>query len=374
MARNRKTRTADGAQTTGEARRFRRQTHPGDAPGILVPPPDSPRPELTVFAYSADQLVEKTIAGVDELAPLRQRFPVVWLNVDGFGDTAVLQRIADLFGLHPLAMEDVVHVDQRAKVDDYDGTLFTVVRMVSFPGDELETEQLSLFLGKDFVITFQERPGGDSLSPVRERLRRSSGKIRRAGPDYLLYALVDAVIDGYFPVVERFGDKLDDLDSAVDDPKNRRTMTAIHAVRSGLLQLRRAAWPHREALQNLQRDTHALISDDTRVYLRDCYDHVIQIMDVLETYREMGSDMRDLYLTAVGNRTNEIMRVLTIMSTIFIPLSFIASVYGMNFNTERSRFNMPELNWIYGYPFALTIMAATALGLVGYFLRKGWLR
>lgn len=374
MARNRKTRTADGAQTTGEARRFRRQTHPGDAPGILVPPPDSPKPELTVFAYSADQLVEKTIAGVDELAPLRQRFPVIWLNVDGFGDTAVLQRIADLFGLHPLAMEDVVHVDQRAKVDDYDGTLFTVVRMVSFPGDELETEQLSLFLGKDFVITFQERPGGDSLSPVRERLRRSSGKIRRAGPDYLLYALVDAVIDGYFPVVERFGDKLDDLDSAVDDPKNRRTMTAIHAVRSGLLQLRRAAWPHREALQNLQRDTHALISDDTRVYLRDCYDHVIQIMDVLETYREMGSDMRDLYLTAVGNRTNEIMRVLTIMSTIFIPLSFIASVYGMNFNTERSRFNMPELNWIYGYPFALTVMAATALGLVGYFLRKGWLR
>ncbi len=374
MARNRKTRTADGAQTTGEARRFRRQTHPGDAPGILVPPPDSPKPELTVFAYSADQLVEKKLAGVDELAPLRQRFPVVWLNVDGFGDTAVLQRIADLFGLHPLAMEDVVHVDQRAKVDDYDGTLFTVVRMVSFPGDELETEQLSLFLGKDFVITFQERPGGDSLSPVRERLRRSSGKIRRAGPDYLLYALVDAVIDGYFPVVERFGDKLDDLDSAVDDPKNRRTMTAIHAVRSGLLQLRRAAWPHREALQNLQRDTHALISDDTRVYLRDCYDHVIQIMDVLETYREMGSDMRDLYLTAVGNRTNEIMRVLTIMSTIFIPLSFIASVYGMNFNTERSRFNMPELNWIYGYPFALTVMAATALGLVGYFLRKGWLR
>ena len=374
MARNRKTRTADGAQTTGEARRFRRQTRPGDAPGTLVPPPDSPKPELTVFAYSADQLVEKTIAGVDELAPLRQRFPVIWLNVDGFGDTAVLQRIADLFGLHPLAMEDVVHIDQRAKVDDYDGTLFTVVRMVSFPGDELETEQLSLFLGKDFVITFQERPGGDSLSPVRERLRRSSGKIRRAGPDYLLYALVDAVIDGYFPVVERFGDKLDDLDSAVDDPKNRRTMTAIHAVRSGLLQLRRAAWPHREALQNLQRDTHALISDDTRVYLRDCYDHVIQIMDVLETYREMGSDMRDLYLTAVGNRTNEIMRVLTIMSTIFIPLSFIASVYGMNFNTERSRFNMPELNWIYGYPFALTIMAATALGLVGYFLRKGWLR
>jgi magnesium transporter len=374
MARNRKTRTADGAQTTGEARRFRRQTRPGDAPGTLVPPPDSPKPELTVFAYSADQLVEKTIAGVDELAPLRQRFPVIWLNVDGFGDTAVLQRIADLFGLHPLAMEDVVHIDQRAKVDDYDGTLFTVVRMVSFPGDELETEQLSLFLGKDFVITFQERPGGDSLSPVRERLRRSSGKIRRAGPDYLLYALVDAVIDGYFPVVERFGDKLDDLDSAVDDPKNRRTMTAIHAVRSGLLQLRRAAWPHREALQNLQRDTHALISDDTRVYLRDCYDHVIQIMDVLETYREMGSDMRDLYLTAVGNRTNEIMRVLTIMSTIFIPLSFIASVYGMNFNTERSRFNMPELNWIYGYPFALTVMAATALGLVGYFLRKGWLR
>jgi len=374
MARNRNRKTTNGVTSHAEAPRFRRQTRPGDAPGILVPPPDSPKPELTLFAYGADQLVEKRIAGPEELAAIRQRFPVVWLNVDGFGDTALLQRIADLFHLHPLAMEDVVHVDQRAKVEEYDGTLFTVVRMVYCDGGDLETEQLTLFLGKDFVVTFQERPGGDSLNPVRERLRKNSGKIRRSGPDYLMYALVDAVVDGYFPVVEKFGDKLDDLDAAVDDPRNRRTMKSIHDVRAGLLLLRRAAWPHREALQNLQRDTHELISADTRVYLRDCYDHVIQIIDVLETYREMCSDMRDLYLTGVGNRTNEIMRVLTIMSTIFIPLSFIASVYGMNFNTERSRFNMPELNWMYGYPFALAVMATTALGLVGYFLRKGWLR
>lgn len=370
--RNRKARGNEHAHP--EAPRFRRQTRPGEAPGTVVPPPGSPASQLTVFAYSADQIVEKPIKDLGEIVTLRQRFPVVWLNVDGFGDGAMLARIAEMFQLHPLAMEDVVHVHQRSKVEEYDSAMFVVVRMVSLAGQELDTEQLSLFLGKDFILTFQERPGGDSLDAVRERLRKNSGKIRRTGPDYLLYAIIDAVVDGYFPVVESFGDRLDDIDAAIDDRKTPGIMTGIHNARTGLLQLRRAAWPHREALQNLQRDSHDLITDDTRVYLRDCYDHVIQIIDVLETYREMCADLRDLYLTAVSNRTNEIMRVLTIMSTIFIPLSFIASVYGMNFDTNVSRYNMPELKWVFGYPFALTLMAATAIGLVGYFFRKGWFR
>lgn len=365
---------ADGAHRHKEAPRFHRQTTPGASPGTIVPSPDSPKPVLQVIAYSADRIVEKEIDGLRELRELRGEFPIVWLNVDGFGDPALLQQIADMFHLHPLAMEDVVHVHQRSKVEDYDDLLFVVVRMVALCDGVLETEQLSLFLGKDFIVTFQERPGGDSLEPVRERLRRNHGRIRRSGPDYLLYALVDAVIDGYFPVVEAFGDRLDELDAEIGERKSPSLMTHIHDTRTNLLQLRRAAWPHREALQHLQRDSHTLISDETRVYLRDCYDHVIQIIDVLETYREMCADLRDLYLTSVGNRTNEIMRVLTIMSTIFIPLSFIASVYGMNFNTGVSRFNMPELNWVFGYPFALTLMGGTALSLLIYFFRKGWLR
>ena len=374
MVRHRNPKARGSEQAHPEAPRFRRQTRPGEDPGTIVPPPGAPAPELTVFAYSADQVLEKPVKDLGEVAALRQRFPVVWLNVDGFGDGGLLTRIADMFHLHPLAMEDVVHVHQRSKVEEYDATMFVVVRMVSLAGQELDTEQLSLFLGKDFILTFQERPGGDSLNPVRERLRKNSGKIRRSGPDYLLYALVDAVVDGYFPVIEAFGDRLDDLDAAIDEKRAPGIMTGIHNARTGLLQLRRAAWPHREALQNLQRDTHGLISDETRVYLRDCYDHIIQIIDVLETYREMCADLRDLHLTSVSNRTNEIMRVLTIMSTIFIPLSFIASLYGMNFDTEVSRYNMPELKWTHGYPFALAVMAATAFSLIGYFLRKGWFR
>jgi magnesium transporter len=355
-----------------DAPRFHRQTLPGEAPGTVIPPADSPKPQMQVFAYSADAIVEKPLDDLRELDALRKQHPVVWLNVDGFGDAAILKQIADMFQLHPLAMEDVVHVHQRSKVDEYNDVLFVVVRMVSLQDHELETEQLSLFLGKNYVVTFQDRPDGDSLDPVRNRLRLNQGRIRRSGPDHLLYALIDAVIDGYFPVVEKLGDLMDDLDAQIADLSKKGTMQAIHDVRVNLLQLRRAAWPHREALQNLQRDTHPQISDETRIYLRDCYDHVIQIIDVLETYREMCADLRDLYLTSVGNRTNEIMRVLTIMSTIFIPLSFIASVYGMNFNTERSPWNMPELNWIYGYPFALALMASTAAALLVYFWRKGW--
>ena len=327
---------------------------------------------VTAMRYNALELSERELKSPHEMAALREPGTILWINIDGISDPRWLQAAGETFGLHPLALEDAVHVHQRAKVEEYGDHLFIVVRMVSAV-DHHSTEQVSLFLGKDFVVTVQELPDGDCLDPVRQRLRTNQGRLRRNGPDYLTYVLIDAVIDSYFPVLERYGEELDVLDATVDG-STTETFDRLHVIRQGLLQLRRAAWPHRDALNLLQRHESELIAEETQVFFRDCYDHSIQIIDVLETQREMCADMRDLVLTMVGQRTNDIMRVLTIMSTIFIPLSFIAGVYGMNFDTGVSPFNMPELRWQYGYFFALGIMVATASALLVFFYRKGWLK
>ncbi len=326
---------------------------------------------VTAMRYSATDILERDLKSPHEVAALREPGSILWINVDGITDPQWLQAIGEAFGLHPLALEDAVHVHQRAKVEEYDDHLFIVVRMAALNSHQ-PTEQVSLFLGKDFVVTVQELPGGDCLDPVRQRLRTNHGRLRRSGPDYLTYALIDSVIDSYFPVLEQYGEDLDSLDSAVDGT-SPVVLERLHSIRQELLQLRRAAWPHRDALNSLQRHDSELIASETRVFLRDCYDHSVQIIDVLETQREMCADLRDLVLTMVGHRTNEIMRVLTIMSTIFIPLSFIASVYGMNFDTNVSRLNMPELLWTFGYPFALSLMLGTAGVLLYFFYRRGWL-
>ncbi len=338
----------------------------------LAPIEHQPLPvRVTAMRYSSNELQERDLKSLHEVAALRQPGSILWVDIDGIGDSRWLQTVGDVFGLHSLALEDAVHVHQRAKVDEYDDHLFIVVRMADAT-DRLSTEQVSLFLGKDFVITVQELPGGDCLNPVRQRLRTNSGRIRRSGPDYLAYSLIDAVIDSYFPVLEKYGEDLDALDATANGT-SPEVLDRLHSIRQELLQLRRAAWPHRDALNALQRHESDLIDNDTKVFLRDCYDHSVQIIDVLETQREMCADLRDLVLTMVGHRTNEIMRVLTIMSSIFIPLSFIAGVYGMNFDPDRSPVNMPELRWPYGYLFALGLMVGTAGVLMVFFYRKGWL-
>ncbi len=344
------------------------------ASGAAPPPPvDQPvsAVRVTAMRYSPTELQERDLKSPHEVAALRQPGSILWVNIDGISDPRWLQTVGEVFGLHPLALEDAVHVHQRAKVDEYGDHLFIVVRMAD-AADRLSTEQVSLFLGQDFIITVQELPGGDCLDPVRQRLRINQGRIRRSGPDYLSYCLIDAVIDSYFPVLEKYGEDLDVLDSSADG-KSPVVLDRLHAIRRELLQLRRAAWPHRDALNALQRHESDLIAPETKVFLRDCYDHSVQIIDVLETQREMCADLRDLVLTMVGHRTNEIMRVLTIMSSIFIPLSFIAGVYGMNFDTEASAWNMPELGWPFGYLFSLSLMAGTAGVLMIFFYRKGWL-
>jgi magnesium transporter len=265
----------------------------------------------------------------------------------------------------------VVNVHQRAKVEEYGDELFIVARMADL-GCGAATEQLSMFVGKNYVLTFQEEPG-DCWDPVRERIRKGVGRIRGAGPDYLAYALLDASIDAYYPVLEAFGERLDALEDAVLLRPDRGTIDSIHAMKSELLLLRRAIWPHREAIAHLSRDSTPLVTEATRIYLRDCYDHVVQIVDLVETYRELTADLKDLYMSAVSNRINETMRVLTIISTIFIPITFIAGIYGMNFDPSYSPFNMPELRWYLGYPFALGLMAVTGLGTLFYVWWQGWL-
>src|SRR5262249_33189645 len=255
--------------------------------------------------------------------------------------------------------------------DTFGDRTFIVTHMVEL-ADHFASEQLSLFLGPNFVITFQERPGWDCLDPVRERIRKSQ-RIREAGPGYLSYAILDATIDHYFPVLEAYGERLETLEDQIVTPPNRQAVGEIHDVKRELLYLRRAIWPQREALNTLVRDAIPHISAETRLYLRDCYDHSVRIIDLLETYREVCSDLMDLYLSSISNRMNEIMKVLTIISTLFIPLTFVVGIYGMNFDPQSSPLNMPELKWYYGYPACLMVMIAIAIAQLFYFRHKGWI-
>ncbi len=269
------------------------------------------------------------------------------------------------------ALEDVVNVHQRPKVEEYEDHSFIVTRMIQ--SDQAPTtEQVSMFLGERFLLTFQEQPG-DCFNLVRDRLRKHRGQIRERKADYLVYALLDAVIDGYFPVFEDFGERLETLENLVMGQPSRDLVAQIHGMKRNLLALRRAIWPQREMVNALMRESLTHISDETRPYLRDCYDHTIQLMDVVETYREIASGLADVYLSSTSARMNEVMKVLTIIATIFMPLGFIASLYGMNFDAKASPWNMPELEWYWGYPFALVLMSVVALGFLAYFRRKGWI-
>jgi magnesium transporter len=349
---------------------FRRRTKPGASPGTVAVDPEAPAPKIRVVSYGPEGCeTQQTTDPASALAAVGKR-AVTWIDVQGLGGAEPILELGKRFGLHPLALEDVVNTHQRPKVEDYGQYLFLVARLL-LSAETLEMEQVSIFLGKNFVITFQEREG-NGLEHVRTRLLSGQGRLLQAGADYLAYALLDAVVDGYFPVLERYGEKLDDLDDAIAEHPARETMVRLHDMRSHLLLLRRAIWPLREALGTLAREPHALVADETRVFLRDCYDHTVQIIDLVETCREMCSDLRDFYLSAVNNQMNEVMKVLTVIATIFIPLSFIAGIYGMNFDAS-SPWNMPELHWAFGYPFALGLMAVVAAGLWWFFRRRRWM-
>jgi magnesium transporter len=349
---------------------LKRRTKPGAAPGLLIVDPTAAATGITAIAYGPDRLEEIPACPSARVANLRGSRAVLWVDIAGLADHAAISEVATAFGVHPLAVEDAVNTHQRPKAESYDGHVFVVFRMLTAESGA-EGEQVAMAVGRDFVLTFQERPG-DCFEPVRDRLRHGKGRVRQLGPDYLGYALIDAAVDSYFPYLETLGEEIEDLeDMVVKDPEPGH-VERVHRVKRDLLSLRRAVWPMREMLNALLRDEHEEISATTRTYLRDAYDHAIQLMDMVETYREIATSLLDVYLSSQSARMNEIMKVLTIISTIFIPLGFIASLYGMNFDTS-SPWNMPELAWRFGYPAVLGLMAAIAFGLLWSFFRRGWL-
>jgi len=350
----------------------RKRSHlPGTLPGTLTAhaEADAAPVMITLYSYDADRYEERTIRP-EEIPGLQvPETGVLWLDVWGLSNTGVVKAIGDRFGFHPLALEDALNIPQRPKVERYPGHLLVVLREIQYPE---EPEQLSLFLSDRLVVTFQERPG-DPFGPLRERIRNGKGRVRSLGADYLAYSLCDAVLDAYFPVLERLGDVVEELGERVMEEPVPETLREIREVKRKLIEVRRAAWPARDAMNELIREESALIRNETKVFLRDCYDHAIQLMDMVETYREMAASLFDEYLSAVSNRMNEIMKVLTIMATIFIPLTFIAGLYGMNFDPQASPLNMPELGWRYGYPAVLLIMGIVAAGMLYFFRKRKWL-
>ena len=354
-----------------------REPEPGASPGTLVPQLCGSPPRIFLMDYDKEVLSERELESVEECIPylVDDRPSITWIDVRGIGtDPSVFVRLGEIFKIHPLALEDIVNVPQRPKTDLYTAQQVIIGRMVQL--DEaglLKTEQLGILFGKTFVLTVQEDPDEDVLERVRERIRRGRGLIRTAGADYLAYAIVDAVIDGFYPVLEKIGERIEDLELEAT-VANRAMSRDIHEVKRELLTIRRAIWPQRDLLNSLLREESPLISKETRIYLRDTYDHAVQVMDMVETFREISSGLMDLYLSGVSNRMNEIMKVLTILSTIFLPITAIGGIYGMNFHHEVSPYNMPELDWRYGYPFALGLMSLSVVTLLIYYLRKGWIQ
>lgn len=337
----------------------------GDAPGTLYFNPAAPISEIQVIAYGPSGIDEQRVFSIPDLRLLLMKWPIVWINVNGIDDGTTLQEIGNLFQLHPLALEDVQNVTQRPKVDVYDDHLFIIARTVD-SAQELEIDQMSMFVGDNYVITFQQR-SGDPLDPVRRRLRMGSGQIRDMGSGYLAYAILDAIIDHYFPLLERYGDELEHLEDAVALNPHPSVLAEVYRAKRELFNLRKATWPMRDVINTLARDECRFIKQDTRVYLRDCYDHIVQILDLVETNRELCSALMEFYLSSQSTRMNEVMKVLTIISTVFIPLTFIAGIYGMNFDS------MWELHVAWGYPAAMVAMAVIAAVELWFFYRKGWL-
>ncbi len=354
-------------------RRPKRRTKPGSVPGQLVPHPQAADSRIRAIQYDEQGCESRELkAGdIEQLIPeISTGDGVMWIDIKGLGSVDSIHAIGETFGLHPLALEDLVNVHQRPKVEMYGDHLFVIGR-AHIPGT-LDSEQIALFLGCNFVINFQEN-NVEGFEPVLRRIEQGLLCSPDQMPDYLLYALIDVIVDGYFPVLEDYGERLDALDERIASNQERNLIDEIHSVRRELLAIRREVWPLRETINALIRDSGELIRDETDLYLRDCYDHTVQIIDVVETDRELCTDLRDYYLTVASNRMNQVMKFLTIIATLFIPLSFVAGLYGMNFNTQASTWNMPELNWTMGYPFTLGLMTAIAGGLIAFFWRRGWL-
>jgi magnesium transporter len=348
---------------------------PGVAPGELSFAADAPPADLCVTDYNLHHAAEHHLTDPDEAGQYLNDTSVSWLDLSGLGNKDTWRSLSKTFNLHPLLVEDVVNVPQRPKIEHYADHLLMVSWMVTPDQSQsgFHKEQVSLILGKHYLITAQEEPEHDCFQGVRDRINHGRGMVRRSGADYLAYCLLDAIIDGFFPVLEYYGELIEALEDEVITNPSKQTLERIYRVRRDLLTLRRAIWPQRDAISKLMRDDSEWISAEVGVYLRDCYDHAVQVMDMVETYRELATGLMDVYLSSVSNKMNEVMKLLTVISAIFIPLTFVAGLYGMNFSPEKSPFNMPELGWYWGYPACLALMTTIAGVLTFLFWRRGWL-
>jgi magnesium transporter len=353
-------------------RHVKRFHPPGTSPGTLAPPPPGAGPAaFTLLTYDADEVTElrpRSLAGLAATLAGDRRH---WLRIVGHG-AEILQQLSTEFEVHPLVVEDIVNVGQRPKVEDYDRYLFIVVDVLRYNGSAiLEEEQVTLLLFENLLVTVEERPS-ELFRLVEERLRQRKGKMCRMPVDYLAYALVDAAVDHYFPQLEMIGERIEALEGAVLDHAGRQSLGDLHRLKRDLIRLRKTTWPLREMVGALARTDSELVREQTVVWLRDVYDHTVQIIDVVETMRETSGQLVDLYMSSVSNRMNEVMKVLTVIATVFIPLTFIVGVYGMNFDTAAGPLSMPELAWAWGYPAVWLVMIGVAVAMVAMFRRRGW--
>ncbi len=358
----------------------KRYSRPGTAPATLNPLPHAQgKPVLTLIEYGPDSINERVINSVAELPAPANDGNIQWVELNGLGDVNLLKALGEKYHLHPLALEDVMNLGQRPKFEAYENHLFIIAQMIyNEPDSTLCAEQVSMFICGNVLITVQEDAEPDVFEPVRQRVRAGGGYIRKMGADYLAYALLDAIIDHCFPVLEEIGETLEDMENEVLAKPNSRTVGQIHNFKRMLMQLRRFVWPERDVVSAMLHSDSPLIKQETRIFLRDLYDHTVQIMDLIESYREVATGLFDMYLSSVSLRTNETMRVLTVISAIFIPLTFIVGLYGMNFQPttadgQPAPANMPELYWKYGYLFVIGVMATVAIGQIYFFKRKKWL-
>jgi magnesium transporter len=342
----------------------------GLPPGTLMhigPKPPNDNASIHTITYSQDAFSEETSLQHEKCLILQSSTGVTWINVEGVHDVDLIKQFGDCYGLHPLVLEDIVNATQRPKIEDYGDYIFIVIRMIGLKGANIETEQVSLVVGPNYVISFQEGIAGDTFSNVRERIRASRGRIRSMGADYLAYSLIDSIVDGYFTVLEGMGELLEDIEEELSKGPLPIIMKRIISLKREIIFMRKSIWPLREVTAALERGDSSLITASSRVYFRDTYDHTIQTIDGIETYRDLLSGLLELYLSSISNRTNEVMKFLTVIGTIFMPLTFIVGVYGMNFK------HMPELEWQFGYYLLWLLMIALTVMMIWYFKKKRWL-
>jgi magnesium transporter len=341
----------------------------GSAPGTLLHIGErrTDRVHITMVDYTSDGLREQELESIEDALALKETPTTTWLNIDGMHDVELIEKIGIHFNIHPLTLEDIVNTGQRPKVEEFDDYIYLVLKMLHVDKEthEIRSEQVSLVVGNHFLISFQEAPG-DVFEPVRERIRKGKGRIRKGGVDYLAYALMDAVVDHYFVVLEKIGAVIETLEEDLLAEPSKETMQSIHALKRELIYLRKQVWPTREVINAVAKGEMSLVQEKTVMFFRDVYDHTIQIVDTIESYRDILSGMLDLYLSTISNRMNEVMKVLTIIATIFIPITFVAGIYGMNFKY------MPELEWKWGYPAVWSIIGGIVLGMIVFFRRKKW--